>query len=89
MRESIFCFIQGINDYVQIYTYSIYIVRIDIFINLASNILLLTSKKCFLTSQGLVGAGANCRALIIHLNLLQIPDPMDFVKPFRKFERNG
>jgi hypothetical protein len=30
---------------------------------LASNILLLASKKCFLSSQGLVGAGMNCRAL--------------------------
>ena len=30
---------------------------------MASNILLLASKKCFLTSQGLVGAGMNCRAL--------------------------
>ena len=56
---------------------------------LAINILLLTIKKCFLSNQGLVGAGMNCRALIIHLNLLQIPDPMDFVKPFRRFERNG
>ena len=27
------------------------------------NMLLLVSKKCFLTSQGLVGAGMNCRAL--------------------------
>jgi hypothetical protein len=32
----------------------------------ASNILLLASKKCFLTSQGLVGADMNCRALHIH-----------------------
>jgi hypothetical protein len=39
------------------------IVRISIFINLASNILLLASKKYFLTSQGLVGAGMNRRAL--------------------------
>ena len=31
---------------------------------MASNILLLASKKVFPTSQGLVGAGMNCRALI-------------------------
>ena len=31
---------------------------------LASIILVLASKKCFLTSQGLVGAGMSCRALI-------------------------
>jgi hypothetical protein len=49
---SIFCLIQGINNYVQINTYLSCIVRIGIFINLASNILLLASKKCFLTSQG-------------------------------------
>jgi hypothetical protein len=49
---SIFCLIQGINNYVQINTYWSCIVRIGIFINLASNILLLASKKCFLTSQG-------------------------------------
>jgi hypothetical protein len=48
----------GINNYVQINTYWRYIVRI-----MASNILLLASKKSFLTSQGLVGAGMNCRAL--------------------------
>jgi len=30
---------------------------------LASNILLLASKICFLSSHGLVGAGMNCRAL--------------------------
>ena len=60
-----FCLIQGINNYVQINTYWSYIVQICIFINLASNILLLASKTCFLTSQGLVGAGMNCRALII------------------------
>jgi hypothetical protein len=30
---------------------------------LARKILLLVSKKCFLTSQKLVGAGMNCRAL--------------------------
>ena len=30
---------------------------------MACNILLLASKFCFLTSQGLVGAGMNCRAL--------------------------
>jgi hypothetical protein len=57
---SIFCLIQGINNYVQINTYWRYIVQI-----IASNILLLASKKCFLTSQGLVGAGMNCRALDI------------------------
>ena len=34
---------------------------------MASNILLLASKHFFLTSQGLVGAGMNCRALI-HMN---------------------
>ena len=39
------------------------IVRISIFINMASNILLLASRKYVLTSQGLVGAGMNCRAL--------------------------
>jgi len=55
---SIFCLIQGINNYVQINTYWRYIVRI-----MASNILLLVSKKCFLTSQELVSAGMNCRAL--------------------------
>jgi hypothetical protein len=49
---SIFCLIQGINNYVKINTYLSCIVRIGIFINLASNILLLASKKCFLTSQG-------------------------------------
>ena len=31
---------------------------------MASNILLLASKNLFTTSQGLVGAGMNCRALI-------------------------
>ena len=50
-------FIQSINNYVQINTYWRYIVRI-----MASNILLLASKIVFLTSQGLVGAGMNCRA---------------------------
>jgi hypothetical protein len=60
---NLFCLIQGINDYVQINTYWSYIVRICIFVNLASNILLLASKKCFLTNQGLVGAGMYCRAL--------------------------
>ena len=64
---SMFCLIQGINNYVQINTYWRYIVRICIFINLASNILLLASKKCFLTSQGLVGAGMNCRALVFYI----------------------
>jgi hypothetical protein len=47
-----FCLIQGINNYLQINTYWSCIVRIGIFINLASNILLLASKDCFLTSQG-------------------------------------
>ena len=56
---SIFCLIQSINNYVQINTYWRYIVRI-----MASNILLLASKIVFLTSQGLVGAGMNCRALL-------------------------
>ena len=55
---SIFCLIQGINNYVQINTYWRYIVRI-----MASNIYLLASKQFFLTSQGLVRAGMNCRAL--------------------------
>ena len=55
---SIFCLIQGIYNYVQINTYWRYIVRI-----MASNIFLLASKKCFLTSQGLVDGGMNCRAL--------------------------
>jgi hypothetical protein len=61
---SMFCLIQVINNYVQINIYWSYTVRICIFINLASNILLLASKKCFLTSQGHVGAGMNCRALM-------------------------
>ena len=56
---SIFCLIQGINNYVQITTYWKYIVRI-----MASNILLLASKFVVLTSQGLVDAGMNCRALL-------------------------
>jgi hypothetical protein len=55
---SILCLIQSINNYVQINTYWRYIVRI-----MASNIFLLASKICFLTSQGLVGAGMNCRVL--------------------------
>jgi hypothetical protein len=41
---------KGINP--RINTYWSCIVQIGIFINLASNILLLASKKCFLTSQG-------------------------------------
>jgi hypothetical protein len=45
----------------EIKTYWSYIVRICI--NLASNILLLESKKYFLTSQGLVGADMNRIAL--------------------------
>ena len=60
---SMFCLIQGINNYAQINTYWSYIVRICIFINLASNILLLASKKCFLTNQEIVGADRNCRVL--------------------------
>ena len=63
LQLNLFCLIQGINNYVQINTYWSYIVRICIFVNLASNILLLASKKCFLTNQGLVGAGMNCRVL--------------------------
>jgi hypothetical protein len=55
---SIFCLIQGINNYVQINKYWRYIVRI-----MASNILLLVSKNNVLTCQGLVGAGMNSRAL--------------------------
>jgi hypothetical protein len=54
---SIFCLIQGIN-YVQMNIYWRYTVGI-----MASNILLLASKFFFSTSQGLVGAGMNCRAL--------------------------
>jgi hypothetical protein len=42
---SIFCLIQGINNYVQITTYWKYIVRI-----MASNILLLASNNVFPTS---------------------------------------
>ena len=57
-QQSIFCLIQSINNYVQINTYWRYIVRF-----MASNILLLASKNLFLTSQGLVGADMNCRAL--------------------------
>ena len=64
---SMFCLIHRIHNYVQINTYWSYVVRICIFINLASNILLLASKKCFPTSQGLVGAGMNCRALSSHM----------------------
>ena len=60
---SMFYLIQGINNYVPINTYWSYKVEICIFIKLPSNILLLASKKCFLVSQGLVGAGMNCRAL--------------------------
>ena len=65
LQLSMFCLIQGINNYAQINTYWSYIVRICIFINLTRNIILLVSKKCFLTSQWLVGAGMNCRALYI------------------------
>ena len=43
---------QGINNYPQINTYWSCVVHIGIFINLASNMFLLMSKKCFLTSQG-------------------------------------
>jgi hypothetical protein len=62
-QKSIFCLIRDINNYVEIniyWSYIHFVVRIDIFINLASNILLFVSKKCFLTRQGLVGAGMNC-----------------------------
>ena len=70
-RVSIFCLIQGINNCIQMITHWNYIVCIGIntYWNklstnwLASNIILLASKKCFHTSQGLVGAGMNCRAL--------------------------
>ena len=55
---SIFCLIQGINNYVQINTFWRYIVRI-----MANNILLLASKIVFPTSQGVVDAGMNSRAL--------------------------
>jgi ribosomal protein S13 len=58
-----FRLIQGIINYVQINTYWSCIVRIGIFTNVPSNILLLASKRCFLTSQGLVGVGMNCRTL--------------------------
>ena len=65
LQLSMFCLIQEINNYmhVQINTYWSYIVHTCIFINLTSNILLLASMKCFLTSQELVRAGMNCRAL--------------------------
>ena len=36
---------------------------------MASNILLLASKKFVLTSQGLVGAGMNCRALVFLIKI--------------------
>ena len=55
-KVSISCLIQGITNCLQINTYWSYN-------RLVSNILLLASKKCFLSSQGLVGAGMNCRAL--------------------------
>jgi hypothetical protein len=45
------CLIQGIINYVQINTYWSSIVQIGIFIIVASNILLLASKKCFLTTD--------------------------------------
>ena len=64
---NIFSLIQDIINYVQINTYWSCIVPIGIFINLARNIILLASKKCFLTSQGLVGAGMNCRVLIYEI----------------------
>ena len=67
-QQSIFCLIRDINNYVEIniyWSYIHFVVRIDIFINLASNILLFASKKCFLTRQGLVGAGMNCWALVL------------------------
>jgi hypothetical protein len=61
---SIFCLIQSINNYVQINTYIVQI--------MASNILLLGSKNNFLTSQGLVGAGMNCRALMLVVGCLSV-----------------
>jgi hypothetical protein len=64
---NIFSLIQDIINYVQINTYWSCIVPIGIFINLARNIILLASKKCFLTSQGLVGACMNCRVLIYEI----------------------
>ena len=64
---NICCLIQSIINYVQINTYWSCVVRIGIFINVASNILLLASKRCFLTSQRLVGAGMNCRVLIYEI----------------------
>ena len=72
LQLSIFCLIQGIINYVQINTYWSCIVPIDIFINLASNTILLESKKCSLTSQGLVGASVNCRALESHFKFFYI-----------------
>ena len=66
---------------------------------LASNILLLairvitklpnTSKKCFLTSQGVVGAGMNCRVLKVknisyHVNSRRNFYP--FCNPLHNFE---
>ena len=67
-QQSIFCLIRDINNYVEIniyWSYIHFVVCIDTFINLASNILLFASKKCFLTRQGLVGAGMNCWALVL------------------------
>jgi hypothetical protein len=46
-------------------------------VNLGSNILLLASKQCFLTSQGLVGAG-NCRALNSLTHLCTLAPPIIF-----------
>ena len=54
---NIFCLIQGTNNYIQINTFWRYIVRI------MANILLLASKICFPTSQGIVDAVMNSRAV--------------------------
>jgi hypothetical protein len=62
-RVSISCLIQGINYCLQIYKYILELYSYSSYNWLASNILLLASKNCFLTRQGLVGAGMNCRAL--------------------------
>jgi hypothetical protein len=64
---NIFSLIQDIINYVQINKYWSCIVPIAIFINLASNIILLASINGFLTSHGLVGAGMNCRVLIYEI----------------------
>ena len=38
---------------------------------MASNILFLASKKCFLTSQGIVSTGMNCRAMTLYIDSKQ------------------